>query len=264
MADEKEKDVKPAAGEAKTETPAEKTGTEAKDKDKAAEAKPETLEKPGSSDEKPEDKPEDKPGEKAGDKKAEKKELLDEIDGGGEGDLILENQRESIPLTPLNARFYRSKGKLISLELMAEGKAPEVFERVVMLRSFPVTNPDEFLSVREPDTKKKGRGKEIGMIRRMSDFDEETRALFLEELDRRYFSPQLLRITSAKEKFGYSYWDAETTAGHVTFILNNPFYNIRVLEDGRIFINDIDGNSFEIPDPKKLDPASYRKIEIYL
>ena len=50
----------------------------------------------------------------------------------------------------------------------------------------------------------------------------------------------------------------------MTFILNNPFSNIRVLEDGRIFINDIDGNSFEIPDPKKLAPASYRKIEMYL
>ncbi len=201
--------------------------------------------------------------EKTDDKKTETKDILDEIDGG-DGDLILENQRESILLTPKNARFYRSKGNLISLELTAEGKETEVFERVIMLRSFPVTNPDEFLSVREPDTKKNGRGKEIGMIRRMSDFDEATSMLFLEELDRRYFSPQLLRIISCKEKFGYTYWDAETTAGHVTFILNNPFYNIRVLEDGRIFINDIDGNSFEIPDPKQLDPASFRKIEIYL
>lgn len=196
-------------------------------------------------------------------KKGEKKELLDEIDGGDAGDLILEDQRVSIPLTPKNARFYRSKGSLISLELTAEGKEPEVFERVVILRSFPITNPNEFLSVREPDTKKR-RGHEIGMIRRMSDFDEATGRLFLEELDRRYFSPQLLKITSCKEKFGYSYWEAETSAGHVMFILNNPFTNIRVLEDGRIFINDMDGNSFEIPDPRQLDPASYRKIEIYL
>ncbi len=192
----------------------------------------------------------------------EKKELLDDM--LDEGDLILENQRVSIPLNQSNARFFRSKGGLISLELTEEGKAPEFFERVVILRSFPVTNPDEFLSVREPDSKKQGRGKEIGMIRRITDFDEATGILFLEELDRRYFSPQLLKITSCKEKFGYSYWEAETTAGHVMFILNNPFSNIRVLEDGRIIINDIDGNSFEIPDPKKLDPASYRKIEIYL
>lgn len=195
-------------------------------------------------------------------KKEEKKELLDDM--MDDGDLILEGQRESIPLTPANCRFLRSKGNLISLDLHAEGKEPEFFERVVLLRAFPVTNPDEFISVREPDTKLKGRGKEIGMIRRMSDFDEQTNMLILEELDRRYFSPVLLKITSIKDKFGYSYWDAETSAGNVTFVVNNPFGNIRILEDGRMFINDVDGNSFVIPDPKKLDPASYRKIDIYL
>ena len=202
-------------------------------------------------------------------KKAEKpendKSLLDEI-AGDDGDLILDDIRVSIPLTAQNARFFRSQGGLVSLELSHadEGKDPEIFERVMILRAFPVTNPDEFLCVREPETRKGGRPKEIGMIRHMTDFDEPTQRLFLEELDRRYFSPVLLKITSCKEKFGYSYWEAETDAGHVTFILNNPFMNIRLLEDGRIFINDIDGNSFVIPDPKKLDPASYRKIEMYL
>ena len=47
-------------------------------------------------------------------------------------------------------------------------------------------------------------------------------------------------------------------------MLNNPFSNISTLIDGRVFINDIDGNCFSVPEPKKLDPASYRKIEIYL
>lgn len=186
------------------------------------------------------------------------------------GDLILANERVSIPLNPQNAKFTRSKGNLVSLTLQKEGGEEEFFERVIILRAFPITNPSEFLSIREPDRrdpkdkKKKRRGREIGMIRYMSDFDEETQKLLLEELDRRYFSPQILKIYSVKEKFGYSYWDSETDAGHVTFILNNPFSNIRLFEDGRIFINDIDGNSFEIADPKKLDAASYRKIELYL
>ena len=140
----------------------------------------------------------------------------------------------------------------------------EHFERIVIFRCFPVTNPDEFLSVREPDSKKMGRGKEIGMIRFMKDFPEEQQKLFLEELDRRYFSPEIKKILSVKDKFGYTYWDAETDAGNMTFILNNPFSNIRTLEDGRVFIHDIDGNSFQIQDPSKLDPNSYKKIEIYV
>ncbi|MFA6948488.1 MAG: DUF1854 domain-containing protein [Eubacteriales bacterium] len=191
----------------------------------------------------------------------DKKELLEDEDAG---DLILENERESVPLSVKNAKFVRSEGNLISMTITNDDGTTEFFERVVILRAFPITAPDEFLSVREPDSKKMGRGKEIGMIRYMKDFDEATQRLFLEELDRRYFSPQLQKITSVKEKFGYLYWDAETDAGHVTFIMNNPFSNIRVLEDGRIIINDIDGNIFEIPDPKSLDSASYKKIEIYL
>jgi len=181
-----------------------------------------------------------------------------------ESKILEEEEHPSIRLLPENARFFRSKGNLISLELTREDGTVDKFERIIILRAFPVTNPHEFLSVREPDSRRMGRAKEIGMIRFMSDFDEETGKLFLEELDRRYFSPQLTKINSVKDKFGYLYWEAETSAGHVTFIMNNPFSNIRVLEDGRIIMNDIDGNIFEITDPKKLDQTSYRKIEIYL
>lgn len=172
-------------------------------------------------------------------------------------------RRVSIDLTPENARFTKSKGGMISLELDGP-EGHEVFERVIVLRSFPVTAPDEFLSVREPDTRKKGRGAELGMIRRLSDFDETTRALINEEMELRYFTPEIRKITSVKDKFGYSYWEAETTAGKVSFVLNNPFSQIRVLEDMRIYISDMDGNSFVIPDPAKLDRASYRRIEIYI
>ncbi len=172
-------------------------------------------------------------------------------------------RRVSLDLTPANARFTKSKGGMISLELDGP-EGHEVFERVVVLRSFPVTAPNEFLSVREPSTRKKGRGAELGMIRRLSDFDEETRALINAEMDLRYFTPEIKKILSVKDKFGYSYWEAETTAGKVSFILNNPFSNIRVLEDHRIYISDMDGNSFVIPDPAKLDRASFRRIEIYI
>ena len=185
-------------------------------------------------------------------------------DGSDDGDLILENERVSIALTSENAKFSRSGGNLVSLDIVNDKGENEHFERVIILRSFPVTNPNEFLSVREPDSKKQGRGKEIGMIRYITDFDEETRKLFDEELDRRYFTPQIQRILTVKEKFGYLYWDVVTTAGNVTFVMNNPFSNIRILEDGRILINDIDGNVFGIQDPAKLDAQSLKKIEIYL
>ena len=181
-----------------------------------------------------------------------------------DGDLILEDTRVSVEITAENTKFKRSPSGLVSLELTRPDGKIEEFERIVAIRCFPVTNPQEFVSVREPDSKKKGRGKEIGMIRRMADMPKETQELLNEELDRRYFTPEILRITGMKEKFGYSYWDVDTTAGRVTFVLNNPFSNIRVLEDNSVFINDIDGNCFKIPDVAKLDAQSLRRIEIYL
>lgn len=172
--------------------------------------------------------------------------------------------RPSVDLTPQNARFYRSAGGLISMELMLPDKDVETFERVVILRSFPISNPNEFLSVRIPDANKGGRGREIGLIRRLSDFDEETARLIDEELSVRYFSPKITKILSIKEKFGYYYWEMETTSGRVSIVLNNPYNNIRVLEDGSVHIVDMDGNCFDLPDPRVLDKASYKKLDIYL
>ncbi len=190
---------------------------------------------------------------------------IDDEDENEETDVDnLFKSRKSIDITRENAKFTRSSGNLISLEIINDEGEKEFFERVIILRSFPISNPDEFLSVREPDTRKKGRGKEIGMIRRISDLDEETVKIINDELNLRYFTPTINKITSVKEKFGYSYWEAETTAGKVTFVLDNPFSNIRTLEDGRIFISDMDGNIFQIIDPAKLDKASFRRIEVYI
>lgn len=213
--------------------------------------------------------------EKASDKKTKKKkeepsdweeEFLDNAEKEEEKNEedLLDDTRVSIALTPENAEFFPSEGGLVSMRLCHENGEVETFERVIVLRAFPVTNPNEFLSIREPDPKRMGKAKEIGMIRRASDFDEKTNVLFNQELDRRYFTPEILKIENVKEKFGYFYWTVQTSAGHITFIFNNPFNSIRVMEDGRVMFNDIDGNSFVIKDPKKLDPASYKKIEIYL
>ena len=173
-------------------------------------------------------------------------------------------KRKSVDLTPYNASFFRSEGGLVSLKLKNEDGEEEFFERVLPIRSFPITEPEEFISIREPETKDKGKGDEIGMIRRMSDFPDDVQSLLREELSRRYFTSELLKIFSVKEKFGYSYWEVQTSSGKISFVMTNPSSNIRTLEDGRVFIHDIDGNCFAITDPSKLDKASFRHIEIYM
>ena len=181
-----------------------------------------------------------------------------------EVDLDLFKKRKSIRLLPENAKFSLSDGGLLALVVTGESGEVESFERVVAVRSFPITEPDSFIAIREPDTKNKERGAEIGLIHAMSDFDEETQALLRAELDLRYFTPEIIKIRSLKEKLGYIYCDAETSAGKFSFEFRNPHSNVRILEDKRVLISDIDGNCFRISDPNKLDRHSYRKIEIYL
>lgn len=188
----------------------------------------------------------------------------DETDEDAAGDLILEDTRVSIPLTAENTAFFRSPSGLVSLRLINDKGETEEFERVIAIRCFPVTNPNEFVSIREPNLEHQGRSKEIGMIRKMSELPEDAQALLNEELARRYFTPEITKVNSVKDKFGYCYWDVETSAGRITLAMNNPYFNVRTLEDNSVFINDIDGNCFKITDPSKLDAASLRKIEIFL
>ena len=174
------------------------------------------------------------------------------------------NRRQSVPLTPENARFSHSAGNLIALELTKENGETEYFERVIIRRSFPITAPEEFLSVREPDTRANGSGSEIGMIRMLSLFDKETIELISHELSVRYFMPEILRITSSHEKYGAQYWELETSAGHISTVLNRPHVNIRELEDHRIFVTDMNGNCFFISDIQNMDRYTRRVLEMYL
>ena len=185
---------------------------------------------------------------------------------GGEDDVsgLFEPERISVPLTKDNARIFKGEGGLTAMEFVNHRGEKELVGRVVVYRCFPVTNPDEFLSVREPDSKVGGKGKELGMIRRLSDMDPQSAEAIKSELELRYFSPEILSVFSVRSRFGYFYWKTKTTSGDISFVVNNPFTNIRVLEDGRMLIKDIEGNNFVIPDPKKLDAASRKLVEIYL
>ena len=183
---------------------------------------------------------------------------------GPMGERPLFEKRVSVTLIPQNAAFTRSPGGLLSMTLTKDDGTTEEFERVIPVRAFPITDPDSFICIREPDTKKKGKGEEIGMIERLDAFDEQAQVLILEELDRRYFTPAIKKIHSLHEKFGYLYFDVTTTAGRSEFIMSNPSNSFRTLEDGRIFMYDIDGNCYCVQNPEALDKASLKKIEIYL
>ena len=143
-----------------------------------------------------------------------------------------------------------------------EGMIEKVAERIYLSRAFPFDMPYEYISVLDKDKK------EIGFIRSLDDFDEPARTQLIHELETKYYTPVIKKILSVKERYGFSYWKTECEFGEKSFTLQDTFRSIikSPRDDGteRIFILDVDGNRYEIPDVEALDRKSYKKIELYL
>ena len=154
-------------------------------------------------------------------------------------------------LTPENASFCQKNGFLY---ISYDGKE----QRAFLCRQFPFELLWEFISVLDEEQN------EIGIIRRISDFSDEAAELLTTELQRRYYTPIIQRIVSMKERYGFSYWKVITESGEISFTLHDTYRSIIRAGEHRLFLFDVDGNRFEIPDTLALDRKSYKKIELYL
>ena len=85
--------------------------------------------------------------------------------------------------------LFRSPDGILHLE--QEGKC---FARVTLVRSFPYTMPDRFISVRSAD------GREIAMIQDVKFLAEESFQAVREELDRNYMIPIIKQILTVRKR----------------------------------------------------------------
>ncbi|MBE3584378.1 MAG: DUF1854 domain-containing protein [Limnochordaceae bacterium] len=153
--------------------------------------------------------------------------------------------------------FHRTPGGFLALTLQ-EGEAVHQYPKVSVYRCFPLSQADEFISVRDE------KGTEIGMIRRLSQLSEFQRRLVEEELERRYFAPVVHRVVSAKEEFGYSYWEVETDRGRRRFTMRHSHENVLPVGEAEVILLDVDGNRFVIPDYRRVEPQAFRLLETIL
>lgn len=180
---------------------------------------------------------------------------------------------ETIYFTPENARFYLTAGNLVGLNAFIppvgkddlseenEGENKNVWQdlgRVFLHRAFPYDMPDRFISVQDKD------GKEYGMIKNIADFSEDIQAILQGELKRKYFTPVITKVHTVSAKFGYTYWEADSDMGKLSFSMHDTYRNIAKVGENRLILTDVDGNRYEIKDYMALDRKSFRKIELYL
>lgn len=139
-------------------------------------------------------------------------------------------------------------------ELVVELPDGAVYTGVVPVRNFPITQPDRYISLLDADKN------EIGLIEDIKQLNKPDRKTLREELRKCYFTPKITKIHSIEGQYGVSQWEVETDCGPVTFDLRSRS-DIVSLDGGRLLIKDADGNRYEIPNYRKLDPKSIALLE---
>ncbi len=134
------------------------------------------------------------------------------------------------------------------------GKELSVLDAVIM-RCYPQSRPDEWISIRDGD------GKEVCLMETMRKMNQESRHLIEVYLEERYFVPMIEQLKSVSVSSGILALDVVTDRGVETIFVKDFAQNIRWLSVYHIVITDIEGNRYDIPDKRKLDPKMLLKLE---
>ena len=152
-------------------------------------------------------------------------------------------------------RFEETEGGFVSLDY--DGVH---YDRVKVVRLFPFTDADKYISIREH-----GNGdREIGIIEDLASMPEHTREILNHQLSLTYFTPVIEKIYSIKDEYGYAYFHVLTDKGECKFAINMGSNAVAKLSDTRLIIMDVDENRFEIRDVEKLTQKEKRMLDLFL
>lgn len=157
-------------------------------------------------------------------------------------------------LEPEKTRVTRSPMGSARLEIVDEICYP----RIVVRRLFPLSDPEHYWSLWVGDEE------EIGILRDPQEFDEETRRVLSEELEKRYLMPVIRRIRKVRERFGVHEWTVETSHGEIIFSVRGLHDNFKQIPPNRILVTDVRGNRYDIPNVDVLDAHSIAQIQRHL
>lgn len=158
-------------------------------------------------------------------------------------------------LTADNAAFSRTEGGFLSLK--TEEKE---YSRVGVYLTFPLTMPEEFISIREADEK----AKEIGLIEKLSALSKDQQEMIREQIRLRYFMPVITKVLDVKDEYGFAYWHVMTNFGVCRFTTHMSGDAVITLGESRLLVTDIDGNRYDIPDFYQLGVMERKKLDLFL
>ena len=158
-------------------------------------------------------------------------------------------------LTKENAVFSRTDGGFVALKF-----GDKEYSRIGVYLTFPLTEPEEYISIREADEK----AKEIGIIEKLSELDKDQQEMIREQIKLRYFMPTIVKVLDIKDEYGYAYWNVTTSFGACRFTTRMSGDAVIFLGESRLMVTDIDGNRYEIPDFYKLSVGERKKLDLFI
>lgn len=152
-------------------------------------------------------------------------------------------------LDPATARFTRTDGGILRLEL-----PDRCYRQVTVLRALPLSNNEEYLSVRCQD-------EEVGIVRQLAALASDQREMLSEDLEHRYFRPCIVKLIKVKDQSGTFHWTTVTDRGEIEFATRHPRHSVARAGQGRWIVSDLNANRYEINEPALTDPRSRRILE---
>jgi ATP-binding cassette subfamily B protein len=131
------------------------------------------------------------------------------------------------------------------------------FVGVEPIRSFPITDPDHWISLCDAD------GRELVCLENLAEVPEALREILEQDLARREFVPVIRRIVHVTAGVEPSHWDLETDRGRTQVVVKNA-EDVRRLGHASAVVRDDQGIRYLIPDTTHLDHHSRRILDRYL
>jgi len=159
------------------------------------------------------------------------------------------HQEETRLLDPREVTVRRDDFDRLNLRVGTE-EHPNIHVR----RAFPLTAPEGYLVFLDAEEQ------EIGILPDLQGMDRDSRRVIEEELELTYFTPRVLRILSAQSRHGVTAWELDTDRG-LRKIYVRDRTDIRHITPTKVVFVDMHGVKYEIPDVRRLDDASLRRLE---
>jgi len=161
-------------------------------------------------------------------------------------------------LTPENARIHLGNLGALHVTIPEEG----FYGGIWALRCMPVHYPNQYISLRHLDHKK--RELEVGLIRSLEEWPEDVQRLVNEALAKRYFVHTIESIDEIKARTGILEFKVQTDLGPMEFLLRYQMDRAQDYgTDGKILL-DTEENRYLIPNLHKLSEKERRIFQRHI